>query len=105
MIIIFCLLFQFDQAHAQSLALMRVLNQYLLTQTYFVGERLTLADIALALSLKPVFENLLEESTRKELVNLTRWFNTVVNQSAVGAGRKFNEKCGGKVGSIRRIVQ
>lgn len=74
---------QFEEAKSHSSSLLKLLNAYLLNQTFFVGERLTIADVALAMSVKPLYENLLEDGCRKELVNLTRWFNTIVNQPAV----------------------
>jgi elongation factor 1-gamma len=56
------------------------LDKVLLNKTFLVGERLGLADISLALDLLPAFEHVLDAAARKEFVNVTRWFNTIVNQ-------------------------
>lgn len=48
-----------------------------------VGERLTLADVSVALNLLPAFQYILDTETRKGIVNVTRWFLTVVNNPAV----------------------
>jgi elongation factor 1-gamma len=56
------------------------LDKVLLNKTFLVGERLGLADISLALDLLPAFEHVLDAASRKEFVNVTRWFNTIVNQ-------------------------
>ncbi|CAJ0939324.1 unnamed protein product, partial [Mesorhabditis belari] len=56
------------------------LDKVLLKKTFLVGERLGLADISLALDLLPAFEHVLDAAARKEFVNVTRWFNTIVNQ-------------------------
>jgi len=45
-----------------------------------VGERISLADIAVATELIPLYENYLEESVRGAWPSLNRWFDTVVNQ-------------------------
>lgn len=62
---------------------LNVLNQHLLNQTWLVGERLTLADIVVFTHLLSLFENVLEQSDRTEFANVTRWFNTVLNQPQV----------------------
>ena len=41
-----------------------VLDKVLLTKTYLVGERITLADICVAYALKMLFENVLEPGFR-----------------------------------------
>merc|ERR1712223_2373397 len=53
-----------DRAKEDIKAALKTLNDHLLTRTFLVGERVTLAD--------PAF--------RKPFGNVTRWFNTVVNQ-------------------------
>ncbi|KAJ8684239.1 hypothetical protein QAD02_020031 [Eretmocerus hayati] len=56
------------------------LNTYLLTRTYLVGERLTLADISVAMTLLSLYQYILEPSLRKPYQNVNRWFQTIVNQ-------------------------
>jgi len=57
-----------------------ILNTHLADRTFFVGERLTLADITLAITLIPLYSHVLDPGFRKPFQNLFRWFNTVVNQ-------------------------
>lgn len=59
---------------------LKLVNDYLLTRTYLVGEKITLADIALAVSLLPLYQNVLEPSVRQPYGNVNRWFETLVNQ-------------------------
>jgi len=57
-----------------------ILNAYLLTRTYLVGERITLADIVVASSLSSLYKTVLDPNFRKPFPNVNRWFTTVVNQ-------------------------
>lgn len=57
-----------------------VLNSQLLTKTYLVGERITLADIVVATSLLQAYETVLDPSARASYPNVNRWFTTLVNQ-------------------------
>lgn len=59
------------------------LNQLLLTRTYLVGEKVTLADIAVCCVLLPAFKKALDASTRSSHKNVMRWFNTIVQQPSV----------------------
>merc|ERR1712024_189894 len=61
-------------------AALKTLNDHLLTRTFLVGERLTLADIAVACTLLSLYKQVLVPAFRKPFVNVTRWFTTVVNQ-------------------------
>ncbi|XP_011505224.1 PREDICTED: elongation factor 1-gamma [Ceratosolen solmsi marchali] len=56
------------------------LNSHLLTRTYLVGERLTLADISVAMTLLYLYRYILEPNLRKPYQNVNRWFQTVINQ-------------------------
>merc|ERR1711962_1138267 len=62
---------------------MKTLNDHLLTRTFLVGERLSLADIAVACTMLSLYKHVLEPAFRKPFVNVTRWFTTVVNQPKV----------------------
>jgi elongation factor 1-gamma len=57
-----------------------VLNKHLLSRTFLVGNRITLADIVVASSLIRLYERVLDPGFRKPFVNVNRWFTTVVNQ-------------------------
>ncbi|CAH0560705.1 unnamed protein product [Brassicogethes aeneus] len=61
-------------------AALTVLNSHLLTRTYLVGERITLADIAVACNILNAYKFVLDPEYRKPFVNVNRWFNTLVNQ-------------------------
>jgi len=88
-----------------------VLDKVLLTKTFLVGERITLADVCVAYALKMLFENVLDAGFRKPYGNAVRWYSTIMNQPAVvgvsGApkmaekmaqfdAKKFAEMQGGK---------
>lgn len=59
-----------------------VLDKVLLNKTYLVGERITLADIAVATSLYLPFKLVLDTGFRKNHQNLSRWYITLINQPA-----------------------
>jgi len=56
------------------------LNNDLLTRTFLVGERVTLADITLCTSLAMLYVQVLDGKTRESFGNLNRWFMTCINQ-------------------------
>merc|ERR1712024_415403 len=64
---------------------LKSLNDHLLTRTFLVGERLTLADIAVATTMLSLYKQVLDPAFRKPFVNVTRWFTTVVNQPNASA--------------------
>eukprot|EP01098_Paradermamoeba_levis_P016115 TRINITY_DN84_c0_g1_i1.p1 TRINITY_DN84_c0_g1~~TRINITY_DN84_c0_g1_i1.p1 ORF type:complete len:448 (-),score=187.20 TRINITY_DN84_c0_g1_i1:93-1364(-) len=57
-----------------------ILNNHLANRTFLVGERVTLADICVALSLLKLYELVLDPGFRKPFPNTNRWFLTLVNQ-------------------------
>jgi elongation factor 1-gamma len=59
---------------------LEILNAYLHTRTFLVGERLTVADVVVASSLYRLYERVLDPAFRKQFVNANRWFTTIVNQ-------------------------
>mmetsp|Transcript_21035 Transcript_21035/g.41258 ORF Transcript_21035/g.41258 Transcript_21035/m.41258 type:complete len:399 (-) Transcript_21035:94-1290(-) len=61
-------------------AALAVLEEHLKTETFLVGRAVTLADIAVAVTLVLPFRFVLDAKARKQLVNVTRWFETVANQ-------------------------
>merc|ERR1711910_52737 len=74
-----------ERAKEDVKAALKCLNDHLLTRTFLVGERLSLADIAVACTLLSLYKQVLEPAFRKPFVNVTRWFTTVVNQPNVKA--------------------
>merc|ERR1712130_924523 len=69
-----------DRAKEDVKAAMKTLNDHLLTRTFLVGERLSLADIAVACTMLSLYKQVLDPAFRKPFLNVTRWFTTVVNQ-------------------------
>jgi len=57
-----------------------ILNSFLETRTYLVGERISLADIAVACNLMQLYQYVLEPAFRQPYQNTNRWFTTLVNQ-------------------------
>lgn len=72
-----------DSYKAELFAQLTHLDGILVPKTFLVGERLTLADISVALDLLPAFQHVLDAASRKKFVNVTRWFLTVVHQPYV----------------------
>jgi len=59
------------------------LNKHLVSRTFLVGERVTVADIVVACSLYYLYTKVLDLGFRKPYPHVTRWFMTVVNQPDV----------------------
>jgi len=57
-----------------------ILNNHLNTKTFLVGERVSLADIVVALSLYRLYAMVFDPGFRKPFPNVTRWYLTVLNQ-------------------------
>lgn len=73
--------------------LLSVLNQHLTKNTFLVGERITLADIAVFTTLLSLFENVLEAADRKTHQSVSRWFTTLLHQKEVQAVVKDFKLC------------
>jgi len=74
---------------------MGILNKHLQTRTFMVGERLTIADIALAAALVEPFRRVFDPEARAKFPHVTRWFTTLINQDfwkKVQGDVKFCEK-------------
>ncbi|KAJ8976034.1 hypothetical protein NQ317_003575 [Molorchus minor] len=70
----------FQRAKDDMRASLTILNSHLLTRTYLVGERITLADIVVACNLLNPYKYVLDPDYRKPFTNVNRWFVTLVNQ-------------------------
>lgn len=62
-----------------------ILDNYLLTRTYLVGNSVSLADVVVSTSLLQLYQLVLDPAFRKDFVNTNRWFVTIVNQPEVKA--------------------
>jgi elongation factor 1-gamma len=85
-----------ERAKDELKHILQLLNNYLRTKTYLVGERITLADIAVASDLLLLFQWIVEPSLREPYPNVTRWFLTLINQkefqAVLGKDYKLCEK-------------
>ncbi|KAL3480670.1 hypothetical protein BJX99DRAFT_220031 [Aspergillus californicus] len=74
-----------DEAAKTALKRLSVLNTHLTSNTYLVGERITLADIFAAALLTRAFATVIDKKARSDHPAVSRWFQTVVSQSAFKA--------------------
>ncbi|XP_032518337.1 elongation factor 1-gamma isoform X2 [Danaus plexippus] len=74
-----------ERAKSDLLAALKVLDEHLLTRTFLVSERVTLADIIVFSTLIHAFQHVLDPSVRSSLVNVCRWFLTMSHQPQVSA--------------------
>jgi elongation factor 1-gamma len=85
-----------ERAKDELKHILQLLDNYLRTRTYLVGERITLADIAVACDLLLLFQWFLEPSLRESYPHATRWFVTLIHQkefqAVLGADYKLCEK-------------
>lgn len=72
-----------EQTTAELCGLMSLLDKYLVSRTFLVGERISLADIALAFDLSPAFTHIWDGVCRSKYVNVTRWYSTIMQQPNV----------------------
>ena len=90
-------IFQTVESAKEDVAkILTCLNTHLLTRTYLVGERLTLADISVAMTLLHLYQYILEPKLRAPYQNVNRWFQTIVYQPesiAVLGNFKLADKC------------
>jgi elongation factor 1-gamma len=69
-----------NKAKADIRKVLSILNDYLADKTFLVGERITLADIVVSLTLVYLYKLVLDLGFRKPFVNTNRWFLTCINQ-------------------------
>jgi len=84
-----------DEAQKAALKAVQVFEEHLLTHTYLVGERLTLADIFAASIFARGFQYFFDKKWRSENPNVTRWYETVYNvpsYTAVAGKLEFIEE-------------
>lgn len=71
---------QNEHAKSELKKILNLLDQYLSTRTYLVGERVTLADVTVACDLFLLFQWIIDFTMREEHKHVTRWFLTLMNQ-------------------------
>ena len=69
----------FQCSKNEALNIMTRINDYLLTRTYMVGERISCADISMVAILLPAVQ-LTDAATKSSHRNLMRWLSTCINQ-------------------------
>lgn len=69
-----------DEATKTTLKAIHTLEQHFLIHTFLVGERITLADLFTASLIARGFEYVFDKKFRSEHPNVTRWYETIVNQ-------------------------
>eukprot|EP00300_Choanocystis_sp_HF-7_P039768 c6075_g1_i1.p1 GENE.c6075_g1_i1~~c6075_g1_i1.p1 ORF type:complete len:231 (+),score=20.55 c6075_g1_i1:31-693(+) len=73
------------QAKADFTRVLGLLNEYLATRTFLVADRVTLADVVVAMTLLDLYKVVFDPAFRRDFVNTNRWFSTIVNQPNVVA--------------------
>ncbi|KRZ21933.1 Elongation factor 1-gamma [Trichinella pseudospiralis] len=68
------------EAKEETMQVMHWLNTQLLSKTFLVGERISLADIIMACDVLPAYQHVFDERCRRRYANVTRWFLTIINQ-------------------------
>ncbi|CAH2314327.1 valine--tRNA ligase [Pelobates cultripes] len=69
-----------DRSRLEFQRVLEFLDSHLKVRTYLVGERVSLADIAVSCCLIRPYSKVLPPSTSQTFPNLTRWFLTCLNQ-------------------------
>merc|ERR1719201_824463 len=69
-----------ERAKEDIKGVLKALNDHLLAKTFLVGERISLADIAVACTLLSLYKQVMDPAFRSAFGNVNRWFTTVVNQ-------------------------
>lgn len=70
-----------EKAQTHLKKCLTLLNGFLETRTFLVGERVTLADIALSCNMLMLYAQVLDPKFREPFGNVNRWFLTCINQA------------------------
>ena len=73
----------FAGAASSSVTILTRMNSHLREHTFLVGERLSMADVAVFAVLLPLYNSPKGKGAVKSLHSLTRWYNTVSHQPTV----------------------
>jgi elongation factor 1-gamma len=74
-----------DDSQKAALKAVHVLEEHFMTHTYLVGERLTLADLFAASIIARGFQYFFDKQWRDANPNVTRWYETIANQTSYSA--------------------
>jgi elongation factor 1-gamma len=77
-----------EEAQKETNNRIKVLEDYLLVNTYLVGERLSLADVFVASLLIRGFQYVFDKKWRADFPCTTRWYETITNQPIYESGLK-----------------
>jgi len=69
-----------DKAQNHIKKCLELLNGFLETRTFLVGERVSLADIALCCNMMMLYAQVMDPKFREPYGNVNRWFMTCINQ-------------------------
>merc|ERR1739838_487178 len=69
-----------EKAQAHLKKRLGLLNGFLESRTFLVGERISLADITLVYNMLMLYVQVLEPKFREAYGNVNRWFTTCINQ-------------------------
>ena len=72
-----------EKAQADVKEIFGYLNKVFVSKTFLVGERISLADIAVFSALLNLYTLVLDTAFRKPYANVNRWFETILNQPNV----------------------
>jgi len=72
----------YKEAKADVTKKLQMLNTVLASRTFLVGDRITLADVAVCSALFDCFANVFDKKFRSSITHVHRYFNTVANQPA-----------------------
>ncbi|KAH9807103.1 hypothetical protein DFH28DRAFT_1101474 [Melampsora americana] len=86
-------------AEKKAAGLFEVLDKFLHSRTFFVGERITLADIFIASHLSWAAGSLLDASWKAKYPNVARHFHTIIHQPA------FVSASGGEITLLEKRVE
>lgn len=70
----------YEEAKKDIASYIQVLDKHLFTNTYLVGNQITLADIVVGTAFVELFRTVLPAAATKDAINFTRWFETLINQ-------------------------
>lgn len=70
----------YGEAKRDIARVLKIVDDHLLRNTYLVGNHVTLADITLACAYLDLYKDVLTPDFTKKYVNVTRWFETLLNQ-------------------------